>query len=178
MRPSASAPTTRTPSWPRRWISRAWARCPYHRRRPGPCPMTPRPGPRRAEQHFSAELADEPAQLAPGTWQVKVSRHSPHRPQRSVPACPASSPQHRPSCRARTPGFTRWIAAQSAMQTPRLVPGQMPIDATPCSLSASATNIISRNPISRISAAMCAGAEGSGCCQSGTSFISLRPRLS
>jgi hypothetical protein len=27
-------------------------------------------------------------------------------------------------------------------------------------------------------AAMCAGAEGSGCCQSGTSFISLRPRLS
>ena len=31
--------------------------------------------PRRAEQHFSAELADEPAQLAPGTWQVKVSRH-------------------------------------------------------------------------------------------------------
>ena len=33
-----------------------------------------------------------------------------------------------------TPGFTRWIAAVSAMQMPRLFPGQMPIDATPYSL--------------------------------------------
>ena len=39
-------------------------------------------GARRARQGHGAELAQEPGQLTRGTRQVKIQRHSPHRPPR------------------------------------------------------------------------------------------------